>query len=78
MNPIKDMLTGNDNSYSLVKVIAFFVILVILGEHFYMTVHTGEAQPMDWTTIMAIVGSLGAAVAHSVTDDKPLPLPPPK
>ena len=74
---LKDILTGNDGSYALVKVIAFLVILTILGEHFYMVVHTGQTIPLDWEQITAILASLTAGVAHAVQDDPAPPAAPP-
>lgn len=72
---LKDITTGNDGSYSLTKVLALIVILALCVEHVYLTMHTGQAQPWNWSEIAAVLGSLAAALGHAHVDDPPPAVP---
>lgn len=71
MNKLLDIFASGDGSMSMMRVIVSFVVVAILVNWCYLTIHTGTKQPLDWTEVAAIVGALGAKVAQRPFESKP-------
>lgn len=71
MNKLLDIFASSDGSMSMMRVIVTLVVVAVLGNWMYLTIHTGQKQPLDWTEVAAIVGALGAKVAQRPFESKP-------
>ena len=59
------------NSLSMMRVVVTLIILAILVNWTYLTIHTGVKQPLDWTEVSVILGALGMKVAQRPFEAKP-------
>lgn len=71
MNKLTDMLSAPDGSMSMMRVIVSVVVVAILFNWCYLTVHTGQKQPLDWSEVVAILGALGVKAAQRPFESKP-------
>lgn len=68
MNVLKDLITGQDDSVALVKVLAVLIVVALLAKNVWLSVHAGQDVPLDWHQITLVLGSLGAALGHKALD----------
>ncbi len=64
MNPIKQMLTEGNGTWSLLRVCVLVIIAELLFEHVYSLVQEGKPMPWNYQDVLALVGALGAKVAQ--------------
>jgi uncharacterized BrkB/YihY/UPF0761 family membrane protein len=64
MEKIMDCISSANGSISAMRVAMLLVITAILFNWVYLTVVTGQKQPLDWTEVAAILGALGMKAAQ--------------
>lgn len=64
MNPIKEMLVENDGSVSLMRVVVLMIVLAVLVNWVFLTVHTGQRQDFGMDQIVMVLGALGLKVCQ--------------
>lgn len=71
MNKLIDMVSAADGSISLMRVCVFMVVAAFLFNWCYLTVKTGQAQPLDWDQVVLVLGALGAKALQRPFESKP-------
>lgn len=74
------MLSSGDGSISMMRVAVLLIILAILTNWVYLTIHTGQKQPLSWTEVTTMLGALGVKAAQVPFETKAptAPVTPPK
>ena len=71
MNKVIETFASPNGSMSMMRVIVSFVVVAILVNWCYLTIHTGVKQPLDWTEVATILGALGVKAAQRPFESKP-------
>jgi len=61
---IKTLLAGTSGDPSTMRVAVLLILVAVLFNWTYLTIHTGTAQPLDWQEVSLIVGTLGVKAAQ--------------
>ena len=64
MNAIKEILSDNDGSLSTIRLVVLAIVAAVLGNWVYLTIHTGQQQTLDWSSITLVLGAMGVKVAQ--------------
>ena len=65
MNWIKTLVADNNGDPSTMRVATLLVILAVLGNWVFLTMHTGQQQPLDWQQVGLVLGSLTAKTVQT-------------
>ena len=84
-NWMLDLVSDGNGSASTMRVATLLIVIAVLVNWIYLTVHTGQQQPLDWQEVGLVVGSLAAKAAQvklesnsgSVAPPPPAPKPGP-
>jgi hypothetical protein len=77
VNALKEILSENDGSLSYSRIASAAILIFVLAKNLMLTAHTGVAQPLDWTEITAVLGSLGLKVLQKPFEQPAAPTTPP-
>lgn len=79
MSKFVDMISSGDGSISLMRVCVLMVVAAFLFNWCYLTVKTGQTQPLDWDQVVLVLGALGAKALQRPFETKAPGVPePPK
>lgn len=65
------MLCSADGSVSAMRVMCFLIVAAFLFNWCYLTVKTGQSQPLNWDQITLVLGALAAKAAQRPFETKP-------
>ncbi len=70
MNWIKTLVADNNGDPSTMRVATLLVIIAVLGNWVFLTVHTGQQQPLVWQQVGLVLGSLTAKTVQAGIETK--------
>lgn len=77
MNFLKTLVSDDTGAASTMRVATLLVIVAVLTNWVYLTIHIGYPQPLDWQTATMVIGTLGAKAVQSKFESQSEPPAPP-
>ena len=65
MNLLLKVISDKTGDPSTMRIAVLIIVAVVLGNWTYLTIHTGQSQPLDWEQVGLILGSLTAKAVQS-------------
>lgn len=81
MNMLKQLIQDGAGNTSSTRAAFLIVIAGVIFNWVYLTIHTGQAQALDWNQVTLVLGAFAAKVgqkAFEPTDTPPAVNPPVK
>lgn len=60
MNWLKTIVADQSGDPSTMRVAVLLIVVAILGNWVFLTVHSGQAQALDWQQVGLVLGALAA------------------
>ena len=70
-NLLVDALSSPDGSISFMRLGCFLILICVLFNWCFLTVVHKTSQPLDWSEVALVLGSMGIKVAQRPFESKP-------